>query len=652
MLAAATYTLGPLAIFNLYVIPYWINVVWLDVVTAAAAAAATCRRGPVPADVAQQARITRAPRFGPVDRLPWPYCTLVYCAVLFGQERTITEMTRSHRLRVPKGGICLAVELNPHNATLQQLLASHQVEQSRMGASIRLPLLTCLRSELRQCSSPDGRVQSSPSSAPAEWTAAPKSSKDLAHHFAPAASAPMPSAPAATGAWGAAAAAGAGVPAAGPVVTTPPVGERPAAHPSRRPPGCQRSAPCPPGPKRRCLEFEPLCPRLPHCGPEPPCAASSPSSAAAAAAADQAEGCHAVLVYDAHGLPSDTTALLPALQPPHEPQCGLGVGDGGEHRQEGREGWPAASLTLGPVPQAVAGEGRARQAKGGNGGEVHMPGSSGRGGPPTAGPQEEQQLQQQQEVWHGKGLPLPGLHVDEQLPKGPGWKVPVRPWPALALATLATGDASPRNKQAHVPSLLLLPPPPQLPQQQQQQPQQLPAQTMLASKALGQVHSSGSSECVCNASGDAEGDAAAAYFDWDLWLDWVDWADLMPAAGQPPSLLWKEAAASAAGPAEAGMGAVAVARGAVVVAAAGEQGQQQGGQGSLLPTIPELLRLKTSLVCAIEAGKDALVSSLLALLAQLLLDPSLLAATQLGHTVRPLRRHNSPCIAKQARWGA
>ncbi|KAJ9520879.1 hypothetical protein QJQ45_014067 [Haematococcus lacustris] len=33
VLAAATYTLGPLAIFNLYVIPYWINVVWLDVVT-------------------------------------------------------------------------------------------------------------------------------------------------------------------------------------------------------------------------------------------------------------------------------------------------------------------------------------------------------------------------------------------------------------------------------------------------------------------------------------------------------------------------------------------------------------------------------------------------------------------------------------------
>ncbi|KAJ9530495.1 hypothetical protein QJQ45_012477 [Haematococcus lacustris] len=33
VLAAATYALGPLAMFNLYVIPYWMNVVWLDVVT-------------------------------------------------------------------------------------------------------------------------------------------------------------------------------------------------------------------------------------------------------------------------------------------------------------------------------------------------------------------------------------------------------------------------------------------------------------------------------------------------------------------------------------------------------------------------------------------------------------------------------------------
>jgi omega-3 fatty acid desaturase (delta-15 desaturase) len=33
VLALATYQLGPLAMINLYVIPYWINVVWLDIVT-------------------------------------------------------------------------------------------------------------------------------------------------------------------------------------------------------------------------------------------------------------------------------------------------------------------------------------------------------------------------------------------------------------------------------------------------------------------------------------------------------------------------------------------------------------------------------------------------------------------------------------------
>ncbi|KAK9811503.1 hypothetical protein WJX72_004946 [[Myrmecia] bisecta] len=33
ILAACTYALGPLAILNLYVMPYWINVIWLDVVT-------------------------------------------------------------------------------------------------------------------------------------------------------------------------------------------------------------------------------------------------------------------------------------------------------------------------------------------------------------------------------------------------------------------------------------------------------------------------------------------------------------------------------------------------------------------------------------------------------------------------------------------
>lgn len=33
VLAAATVALGPGAIFCLYVVPYWINVVWLDVVT-------------------------------------------------------------------------------------------------------------------------------------------------------------------------------------------------------------------------------------------------------------------------------------------------------------------------------------------------------------------------------------------------------------------------------------------------------------------------------------------------------------------------------------------------------------------------------------------------------------------------------------------
>jgi omega-3 fatty acid desaturase (delta-15 desaturase) len=33
VLAAATFALGPLAMFNLYFVPYWVNVVWLDVVT-------------------------------------------------------------------------------------------------------------------------------------------------------------------------------------------------------------------------------------------------------------------------------------------------------------------------------------------------------------------------------------------------------------------------------------------------------------------------------------------------------------------------------------------------------------------------------------------------------------------------------------------
>lgn len=33
ILAACTIKLGPLAMINLYLIPYWINVVWLDVVT-------------------------------------------------------------------------------------------------------------------------------------------------------------------------------------------------------------------------------------------------------------------------------------------------------------------------------------------------------------------------------------------------------------------------------------------------------------------------------------------------------------------------------------------------------------------------------------------------------------------------------------------
>ncbi len=33
ILAACTVKLGPLAMFNLYLIPYWINVVWLDIVT-------------------------------------------------------------------------------------------------------------------------------------------------------------------------------------------------------------------------------------------------------------------------------------------------------------------------------------------------------------------------------------------------------------------------------------------------------------------------------------------------------------------------------------------------------------------------------------------------------------------------------------------
>lgn len=33
ILAVATAQLGPLAMFNLYFVPYWVNVVWLDVVT-------------------------------------------------------------------------------------------------------------------------------------------------------------------------------------------------------------------------------------------------------------------------------------------------------------------------------------------------------------------------------------------------------------------------------------------------------------------------------------------------------------------------------------------------------------------------------------------------------------------------------------------
>lgn len=33
VLAACTFALGPLAMFNLYFVPYWVNVVWLDVVT-------------------------------------------------------------------------------------------------------------------------------------------------------------------------------------------------------------------------------------------------------------------------------------------------------------------------------------------------------------------------------------------------------------------------------------------------------------------------------------------------------------------------------------------------------------------------------------------------------------------------------------------
>lgn len=33
ILAGCTLWLGPLAVFNLYVIPYWINVMWLDAVT-------------------------------------------------------------------------------------------------------------------------------------------------------------------------------------------------------------------------------------------------------------------------------------------------------------------------------------------------------------------------------------------------------------------------------------------------------------------------------------------------------------------------------------------------------------------------------------------------------------------------------------------
>ena len=33
VLAACTAALGPLAMFKLYFVPYWVNVVWLDVVT-------------------------------------------------------------------------------------------------------------------------------------------------------------------------------------------------------------------------------------------------------------------------------------------------------------------------------------------------------------------------------------------------------------------------------------------------------------------------------------------------------------------------------------------------------------------------------------------------------------------------------------------
>lgn len=33
VLAFAATQLGPLAVFNLYFVPYWINVIWLDVVT-------------------------------------------------------------------------------------------------------------------------------------------------------------------------------------------------------------------------------------------------------------------------------------------------------------------------------------------------------------------------------------------------------------------------------------------------------------------------------------------------------------------------------------------------------------------------------------------------------------------------------------------
>ena len=33
ILAASTLALGPLAMLNLYAVPYWINVVWLDAVT-------------------------------------------------------------------------------------------------------------------------------------------------------------------------------------------------------------------------------------------------------------------------------------------------------------------------------------------------------------------------------------------------------------------------------------------------------------------------------------------------------------------------------------------------------------------------------------------------------------------------------------------